>query len=622
MCGIVGLYRPEGILGEDREMVAASVVTLRHRGPDGVGYWAGSKAAFGHARLSIIDLATGDQPLFNEDGSVCVILNGEIYNYRELALELRQLGHVFRSRSDTEVIVHGYEEWGLQVVDRLDGMFAFALWDEHRQRLVLARDRFGEKPLYYTRLREQPGSLWFGSEIKALLAHREVERTLAEEHLGEYLLYRNVVAPATLFRGILQVRPGHLMVVEAGEAKESRYYDQEATTASSPSPDEEVDALLGESVTRRLMSDVQLGTVLSGGLDSSLVSSLAARARDHLDTFCVGFADARFDERPYARAVAQAIRSTHHELVVEASDITRELPRLTWANDEPLTHPNSIAMHLVFDFAKREHGVTVLLSGEGADEVFGGYDWYRALLRRERVARWPGIGLAARVIPGSKGSLLRRLLHPDYPLVANALAPRALAARLHRSAGAVPASRRALWPAGRPGLPGMFIYDQRTYLQALLQRQDRMSMAAGVEARVVFLSHPLVEWANRLPPARKVSAAERKIPLRRMASRLLPPALFDRPKVGFALPLRDWMAPGGGLADRVAALTSSSAFVSAYCANGAIARLVTEQHSGHDHSDMLWTLLALEEWSRMFLGSSLQPTELPGARSSLLVTGA
>lgn len=621
MCGIVGLYRPEGIAGEDRDLVAASVVTLRHRGPDGVGYWAGSKAAFGHARLSIIDLATGDQPLFNEDGTVCVILNGEIYNYQELAAELKQLGHEFRSRSDTEVIVHGYEQWGARVVDRLDGMFAFALWDERGHRLMLARDRFGEKPLYYTTPAAMQGSLWFASEIKALLAYPGVERGIAEEHLEEYLLYRNVAAPATLFRNIFQLRPGHLMVAEHGTVRESRYYNNDPAGESVPSPDEEIDGLLSQSVTRRLMSDVQLGTVLSGGLDSSLVSGLAARARGHLDTFCVGFADPRYDERPFARAVAEAIHSTHHELVVNASDIVRELPRLTWANDEPLTHPNSIAMHLVFGFAKREHGVTVLLSGEGADEVFGGYDWYRAMLRREGVVRWPGVGTAARLVPGAKGRLLRRLVDPEYPLVANALAPRALAQRLLGSPCPVPASRRALWPAGRSGLEGMFVYDQRTYLQALLQRQDRMSMAAGVEARVVFLSHPLVEWANRLPASSKVSATERKIPLRRMAARLLPKALFDRSKVGFALPLRTWMSPGGGLADQVAALTSASAFIATYCARGAVAQVVAEQRAGRDHSDMLWTLLALEEWSKVFLSASVQSTELPGARSSLLAGG-
>lgn len=596
-------------------MVHAAVATLRHRGPDGVGFWHGPQVAFGHARLSIIDLATGQQPLFNEDATIGVILNGEIYNYQDLSRELKARGHTFRSSADTEVIVHGYEEWGDAVVDHLDGMFAFAVWDGREQRLLLARDRFGEKPLYYTTLPGESGTLWFASEIKALLTSPKVPRALAVEHLDEYLLYRHVIAPGTMFQGIRQVRPGHLMVVEGGRHRESRYYDDRPSQGGDG---EDLEGLLSASVERRLMSDVNLGTVLSGGIDSSLVSAIAARHRPGLDTFCVGFTDPRFDERPFARAVAEAIGSRHHELVLTPDDIPRELHRLTWANDEPLTHPNSIAMHLVFSFAKMEHGVTVLLSGEGADEVFGGYDWYRSMLRREAAIRWPGFRLAARLMPGRRGEVMRRLADPDYPLVANAFATPTAVSRILGRTCRIPDSRRAAWPESREGIDGMFQYDQRTYLPALLQRQDRMSMAAGVEARVVFLSHFLVEWANQLPTSSKVSGAGRKLPLRHFVGQLLPEFALNRPKVGFALPLAGWMSSGGDLGDAVAALPSSGSMVGGWCDRTAIQGLLKEQSSGQDRTDQLWTLLALEEWGQTFLGATAAPVELPGASSSLL----
>jgi asparagine synthase (glutamine-hydrolysing) len=617
MCGIIGCYRAEGVTAADQAAVAAATALLRHRGPDGIGYWEQGPVAFGHARLSVIDLTSGQQPMLNEEGTVAVTLNGEIYNYQDLARDLKGRGHRFRSRADTEVIVHGYEEWGDAVVDRLDGMFAFALWDVARQRLLLARDRFGEKPLYYTSLPGQPGTFWYASEIKALLAHPEVPRALADQQLDEYLVFRHILAPATLFRGIRQVRAGHLMVVDGGSARERRYYAPAGPDAAADDPTL-LRQLLAGSIERRLMSDVRLGTVLSGGIDSSLVSAIAARHRPGLDTFCVGFADPRFDERPHARAVATAIGSRHHELVVTAEDIFAELPRLTWANDEPLTHPNSIPMHLIFRFAKLERGVTVLLSGEGADEVFGGYDWYRTLERRDRYLRWPGARLAARVVPGRRGRLLRRLTDSDYPLLASGFATPAQAAELLGHPWHLPETRRMAWPERRTGLAGMFEYDQRSYLSALLQRQDRMSMAAGVEARVVFLSHPLVEWANALPPSAKVSRMHRKRPLRRLVRELLPDFHLERTKVGFALPLGSWMAPGGGLDDLVEDLQTAASPLAGWLDRSAIRACVASHRARQDQTDLLWTLVALGEWSRIFLGGRLMAAELPGARSSLL----
>jgi len=619
VCGIVGFLRPEGVDPADLALVAGATAALRHRGPDGVGYWHGGPVAFGHARLSVIDWTSGHQPQFNEDHALSVTLNGEIYNYKALRSELSSLGHQFRTQSDTEVVVHGYEQWGDRVVEHLDGMFAFALWDSRRRRLLLARDRFGEKPLYYTTLPGEAGTFFFASEIKALLSSPLVPRALAAEHLDEYLLFRHVLAPATMFTGIFQVQPGHLLVIEAGRTRDICWYLDKPSTAQPTSADDDVEALLTDSVVLRLMSDVNLGTVLSGGIDSSLVSVIAARHTSRLDTFCVGFADPKYDERPFARAVAHAIGSTHHELVLSPNDFAQELPRLTWANDEPLTHPNSIAMHLVFRFAKMEHGVTVLLSGEGADEVFGGYDWYRAMLTRDTLQRIPGVRPAAALIPGHRGATVRRLLDPDYPLVANAFArPSSAAAVLGREIR-IPDSRRIAWPADSSGIEGLFQYDQHTYLPALLQRQDRMSMAAGVEARVVFLSHRLVEWANRQPTRVKVSKEGTKLPLRALIRKILPMFPVDRPKVGFTLPLAEWMAPGGSLAPSINALTSANSFVGDWLDHRAIAGMATSAQGRKAQTDMLWTLLALEEWGSTFLGGAPAPLELPGAHSSLLL---
>lgn len=618
MCGIVGLYRPEGVTDADGAMVQGATEALRHRGPDGEGYWKGRRIALGHARLSIIDLATGHQPLFNEDGQIAVVLNGEIYNYQSLTAELRARGHQFRTSSDTEVLVHGYEEWGDTLVDHLDGMFAFAIWDGRKDRLLLARDRFGEKPLYHTSIPGQPGTIWFASEIKALLTSPLVPRRLASDHLDEYLMYRHVIAPGTMFEGIRQLPPGHLMVVEIAGCTERRYHEERLDTPPSTEAGGRLEELLSGAVHRRLMSDVNLGTVLSGGVDSSIVSAIAARERPGMATFCVGFEDPRYDERRFARQVAESIGSTHHELVLGASDITSEFHRLTWANDEPLTHPNSIAMHLIFRYAKSEQGVTVLLSGEGADEVFGGYDWYRAMLRRERLLRWPGVDLVAPLVPGARGAVLRRLADPEYPLLANGFAqPETLAALLGR-AFEIPASRREAWPNGLSPIDGLFRYDQATYLPALLQRQDRMSMAAGVEARVVFLCHFLVAWANRLPTRQKVSSRGRKLPLRSLVRQLLPAFVLERPKVGFTLPLADWMRAHGELRDRVESLRSGNALVSGWCDRAGVQNVLDKHQQGANHSDLLWTLVALEEWGQTFLAGPNTPLELPGATSSLV----
>ena len=622
MCGICGICGggSSGMADEQR-LVRRMMDLLEHRGPDGEGLWASpSGAVLGHRRLAIIDLTGGHQPLFNETQEIGVVFNGEIYNYRELRRELAAAGHGFRTLSDTEVIVHGYEQWGDDFVSRLRGMFAFALWDEPRRRLLLGRDRFGVKPLYYA---EPDGEhLLFASEIKALFAHPQVPRALNSARLAEYLAFRSVAGEETLFAGVRELQPGTLLTLQDGRRSERRYWTPQIGRAPAASPAEQVERgreLLAEAVRARLVSDVPLGTITSGGLDSSLVSVVAAEFTAHpIDTFCVGFGEPAYDERPFARLVAGRIQSRHHEIEVAPEEIDRELDRLTWAHDEPLTHPNSIPMHLIFREAKERADVTVLLSGEGADEVFGGYQWYRVAQQRDALRRrLPGLALLAAAAPAvGKLATLKKVLRSDYLVGANAFAPQTQVAALMAGAGAAGFERRArFWPAeAAASADGLFVYDQQTYLPPLLQRQDRMSMAAGLEAREPFLDHPLVEWANALSGEVKLAGGVRKALLKTIAARWLPEEIIQRRKVGFEMPLGQWLRPGGVLARRVDALREPGSFAAEVTDRAAVERLIHEHNRGAaNHADTLWTLIALDAWAGVFLGARVRTERLPGA---------
>ena len=658
MCGICGIHSFDGLGAEDRVTLERMMRSLEHRGPDGDGLWLEGQAALGHRRLAIIDLEGGWQPLFNDARDVGVICNGEIYNYRELQRELEARGQRFRTKSDTEVIVRGYEVWGDSFVERLRGMFAIALWDAPRRRLLLVRDRFGVKPLYYAE--GAGGRLLFASEIKALFADPSLTRTPNRAALAEYLAFRSVAGTETLFEGVHEVAPGAILILEDGRRTERRYWspetgaekDAHACLEDDARSESEVDGraqgrrangnghgdagsavergreLLADAVRSRLVSDVELGTITSGGLDSSLVSAIAAEAAGGaIDTFCVGFDDAAYDERPFARTVSAHIRSRHHEIVVAPEDLERELERLTWAHDEPLTHPNSVPMHLIFREAKERARVTVLLSGEGADEVFGGYNRYGALARRDSLLRLPGLSFVAAAAPAfGKLATLKKVMRPEYLLSANAFnEPSEVHALLRRDGAQTAATgvdeflrrRRAFWPEGAGGADGMFVYDQRTYLPPLLQRQDRMSMAAGLEAREPFLDHHLAGWANRLGPSVKLPGGVRKGLLKEIALKWLPREIVHRRKVGFEMPLGAWLRAGGVLSGRVAALDDASSFVGEVVDPAAITRLRREHDSLQaDHADLLWTLVALDAWARTFLGGQMRGERLPGAATA------
>ena len=618
MCGLCGVHAPEGVGEGDRACVEAMSGTLAHRGPDGRGAWADGRVALGHRRLMVIDREGGRQPMVSDDGRVVLVYNGEVYNYAELRRQLSGRGHRFRDAGDTEVVLRGYEEWGDAVVGRLRGMFAFAVWDARRGRLLLARDRLGVKPLYHATTPD--GRLVFASEIKALLHARGVPRALNARRLPEYLAFRTVSGEETLFDGIRELPPGTIAVREGGgPLRLTRYWT--GTEGARPGTGAALvtrgRALMEDAVTSRLVSDVPLGTLNSGGLDSSLVTAIASGAStDSLDTFCVGFADPEFDERPDAREVAARAGSRHHEIELTGQGLEAELDRMTWANDEPLFASNSIGLHLVFREARERAGVTVLLTGEGADEVFGGYRWYHLAMRRAALGRVPGLRAAAALAPAAgRLGALRMLMSRDALAAANALTAPQEAWALAGGAGDDPLRhRREILPAGRAHRDDVFLHDQRTYLQGILQRQDRMAMAAGVEAREPMLDHHLVEWANAVPVRTRLAGGVTKALLRDIAAPWLPARIVDRAKNGFAVPTAAWMMPGRPLGDRVRALTDPGAPMAGALDRAGVARLV-EQHQGGraDHRMALWGLIALDAWARTFLGPRPVPARLPGA---------
>jgi asparagine synthase (glutamine-hydrolysing) len=624
MCGISGVV---GSLRTDRATLQSMNEALRHRGPDGEGiFWPESdRVGLGMRRLAIIDLATGDQPIFNEDGTVCVVFNGEIYNFLDLRTELEARGHRFATHADTEVVVHAYEDFGVECIDRLWGMFALALWDSRRNLLLLARDRLGKKPLVYY-ADPRAGGLAFASELHALLAHPSVPRDVDLHAIDDYLTYLYVPSPTTAFRDVKKLPPGHRLVWQNGHATVEPYWNVRFAEKQQLSEQDAVarfGELLRDAVRRRLIADVPLGAFLSGGMDSSsVVAEMAELSSAPVKTFSIGFGERDFDELAYARQVAQRFGTEHHELVVEprALDI---LPTLVRHYGEPYGDSSAIPTYYVAQLT-RQH-VTVALNGDGGDELLAGYERHwaaRIAARYDTIPRFVRHGLIRPLIPLLPEPRQRRaFLRRAKRFMAAAHLP-VFDRYLHWVGAYTPSQKQALYSADFASLLGdhdagswlrralapeprldpvdaVLRADTLLYLpEDLLAKVDIASMANSLEARSPLLDHRLVEFCASLPSTMKLRGRTSKWLLRRLMQDRLPPAVLTRSKMGFGVPVGEWLRTDLRplLEDT---LLSSRAIQRGYFNPLAVRALVHEHLTRRaDRTSHIWALLMLELWFR------------------------
>lgn len=630
MCGICGKVNFDRGEPVSPDLLHRMTQVIEHRGPDGEGCYLEGPVALGHRRLSIIDLSTGAQPMCNEDGSIWVVFNGEIYNFEALRRELICRGHQFKSSSDTEVIVHLYEELGDDCVGRFQGMFAFALWDQRRQRLLLARDRVGIKPLYYIVTRT---SVIFASEIKSILADPSVQPQVDLGAIDHFFTYYYVPGEATALRDIRKLLPGHYLTVECGRISTKRYWDLEfATPHVSSSLDESAEALrtlLSDTVKSHTISDVPVGILLSGGVDSTGMLHFASRhAQGPLHSFTMGFSGANVpDERPYARLAAERFGSVHHEITISADTFRDFLPAYVWHMEEPVCEPPAIALHFVARLA-RDNGVKVLLSGEGGDEAFAGYPEYRNLLALEAMKAGAGplkgllgAGFGALERAGwRRGAHYRALVRqrlPDYYFSRTAT-PETPFNRLKgelygpelREANALSAidtpTRHLLKSVADQSLLNQLLYvDSKSWLpDDLLVKADKMTMAASVELRVPLLDHHVLEFAASLPTHHKVLGWSMKRVLKRALKPTVPAEILNRKKAGFPVPYDRWMR--NELRDYIHdTVLSIQSFSRQYLRKEAVTRLLDTQVAGQGCSKEVFSLLVLELWHWQFIASSI-----------------
>lgn len=630
MCGIAGLAGVAGAGDDALARIRVMCSALEHRGPDDEGVAALGACVLGMRRLSIIDLACGQQPLASEDGSVSVVCNGEIYNHAELRRDLERRGHVFASRSDVAVIPHLYEEYGDEFVTHLRGMFALALWDGKRQRLVLARDRLGKKPLYYA---EHGGRLVFASELKALLASGAVAPEVDWTAIGRYLVYNRVPSPSCAVRGVQKLAPAHYLVYDQGAVRTVRYWRPSFAhkwRATEREYLDEVERVLADAVRVRLMSDVPLGAFLSGGVDSGLVVALMAREMSApVKTFSIGFADQQFSELPYARRVARHVGADHHEFVIEP-DEPEILRSIVYHLDEPFADASAVPTHYVSRLA-RQH-VAVALTGDGGDESFGGYEWYLAMKGALAYQRVPSLvrralSRAAAGVPHSdsrarlpqavrRAKNFTRRLGPSYSHPADLF--------VALSSPDVDGWRALLSDEGRrvmqPALDGsrrrelVNEYDGDSAVESIMYSQlldmlpdlffvkvDRMSMMNSLEARSPFADHLLVELAARIPFEFKVRGGTTKYLLKKVAERYLPRDVIHRQKMGFSIPVGRWMREGRYREFVHDVFASRSFRTRGLFDLDVVDGLLADHVAGRaDHWPRLWNLLCLELWLQQY----------------------
>ena len=633
MCGIAGIVSFDGRAQVDPARLARMRDVLSHRGPDDFGSWIEGPVGLAHRRLSIIDVAGGHQPMSTEDGRIWGVFNGEIYNHASLRPGLEARGHQYKTRTDTETILHLYEEYGDRAVERLHGMFAIALWDRAERRLWLSRDRLGIKPLYYACTDRE---MLFASEIKAILAGG-VDVAFNESVLPEYLATRFVSGEETFFRGIRKLRPGHTLSWSADQGFSRRQYwqipePQPAGAGSFEDASRDLRDRLMAAVQRHLMSDVPLGVFLSGGIDSTALAGMAAGlVSEPLQTFSVGFAEAEANELPYARMAAGRLGATHREVVVSPEDYMAALPGLIWHEDEPIAFTSSVPLYFVSRLA-RDH-VKVVLTGEGSDELFLGYNRYRVAHWNARLGRpfWALPGAIKTPVRRAVGRLPRRLrryaersflaLDPgERALFCEnfAVFPDRLQASLLASAdvggGRDPyAAALECYKSGAGGdLDRMTRADLQTYLHELLMKQDQMSMAASIESRVPFLDDQIIEHVSAMPAGYKLRGWTTKAVLREAVREFVPHEILHRRKMGFPVPFGRWLrGPFRRVVDEF--VLSDRALGRPWLSPDAVRRLVGEHLTGQaEHGDRLWLLVNLEMWQRTFVDAT-NPSSAPPA---------
>ena len=629
MCGLTGLFDTLGTRDIDRAVLERMNESQHHRGPVEGGLHVEPGLGLGHRRLSIIDLSTGQQPLYNEDGSVCVVFNGEIYNYQELIPELQALGHVFHTRSDTEVIVHAWESWGEDCVKRFRGMFAFALWDRNQETLFLARDRLAVKPLYYALLSD--GTFLFGSELKSMLAHGGLARDIDPLAVEEYFALGYVAEPRTIFRQAKKLPPAHTLTLRRGQppGEPKEYWDVRFTLNNPIKADEacaELNERLTESIRLRMIAEVPLGAFLSGGVDSSAVVALmAGLSNEPVNTCSMAFDDPAFNEAAFAQTVADRYR-TNHRVETVASDDFDLIDTLARLYDEPYADSSAIPTYRVCQLARKH--VTVALSGDGGDETFGGYRRYRLHLMEEhmrsalpRAIRQPLFGLLGRVYPkadwaprmfrakttfeGMARSPVEAYFH-SVSILRDPMRDQLFSDKFKREIAGYNAQQLFDYHAGRADtddpLALIQYLDLKTYLVGDINTKvDRASMAHSLEVREPLMDHPLVEWMATLPSSLKVRGQEGKYLLKKGMEPHLSDDILYRPKMGFAVPLARWFR--GPLKDRVRQAVLGPRLAATGWFNAEYLKHLVDAHQSgaRDYSAPLWTLLMFEAFLRNVL---------------------
>ena len=647
MCGIAGVMK----FGSDQRIDPAAIrrmcAAMAHRGPDDEGVYTDVAVGIGMRRLSIIDVAGGHQPISNETGTVWIVFNGEIYNHAELRKQLEPRGHRYRTNSDTETIVHLYEEYGHDCVNHLRGMFAFAIWDRERRTLFVARDRLGIKPLYY---RLDSRSFVFGSEIKVLLANGCFRPEFHFPALPEYLAFGYLSGEETFYGGVRKLLPGHWAEVsETGECTIQQYWDLDVSS-TGPVRDEAYYVrtyreMLEQAVESHLMSDVPLGVFLSGGVDSSAVAALMTKIRkEPIETFSVGYAEQTYSELPYARTVAKHLNSIHHEVLVSESDFFDSLPHLIWHEDEPVVWPSSVSLYFVARLARER--VIVVLTGEGSDETLGGYTRYAFTLKNKRwdevyrsiapgfvrsgirnlIAKSPLLGATLRrkighTFLGSDAASWSSFYFDNFfSAFSEAQQASLLTADARERLAPCSAYKHVLdyWDRSKGELLQRLLYtDIKTYLVELLMKQDNMSMAASIESRVPFLDHVLVEFATRIPREVQLKGLSGKHILKKAVEDLLPHSILYRPKLGFPTPWSGWLA-GPRLDSIEKLLIEPRSTGRGYFKTEEVKHLFAEHRAKYrDNYDRIWRLLNLELWHRVCLEGESE--KLLGTEKAALV---